>query len=82
MMRGLRHSFERIFDPDWAALADVCMELCESRRPGTRLGAIYQLMILDDPRARQVFDRALNDAIEDVRRLAAVGLDRLNRQPH
>jgi hypothetical protein len=82
MMRGLRHSFEGIFDPDWAALADVCMELCGSKRPGTRLWAIDQLMILDDPRARQVFDRALNDEIEEVRWRAAAGLERLNRHPH
>jgi len=81
MMRGLRHSFERIFDPDWAALADVCKELCESRRPGTRLWAIFQLMYLEDPRARQVFDHALKDEIKDVRSLAAMGLDRLNRHP-
>ena len=82
MMRGLRHSFERIFNPDWAALADVCMELYGSKRAGTRLWAMHQLMILDDPRARQVFDRALNDEIEYVRRLAAAGLERLNRRPH
>ena len=81
MMRGLRHSFERIFDPDYAALANVCMELCGSKRAGTRLWAINQLMILDDPRARKVFHDALNDELEEVRRLAAVGLERLNRHP-
>src|SRR5215831_9977162 len=78
VMRGLRHAFERIFNPDWAALADVCIELSASKRPGTRLWAIQQLMILDDPRARQVFERALHDEIEQVRWRAAAGLKRLN----
>jgi hypothetical protein len=77
MMRGLRHASERIFDPDWAALADVCIELSVSKRPGTRLWAIYQLMILDDPRARQVFDSASHDEISEIRRIAAIGLQRL-----
>lgn len=79
LMRGLRHSCERIFDPDWKALADVCMELCQSTREGTRVWATHQLMILDDPRAKPVFERALRDENEDVRRSAAIGLSRLAR---
>lgn len=79
MMRGLRHALERAFDPDWPAFADVCMELCASKRPGTRMWAINQLMILDDPRARQVFERALHDEINEVRNVAAIGLKRLGR---
>ena len=79
MMRGLRHASERIFDPDWAALADVCIELSASKRPGTRLWAIHQLMILDDRRARQVFDSALHDEIGEIRRIATAGLQRLDR---
>jgi hypothetical protein len=78
MMRGLRHAFERIFNPDWAALTDVCIELSASKRAGTRLWATHQLMILDDPRARQVFDSALHDEIDEIRRIAAVGLQRLD----
>jgi hypothetical protein len=79
MMRGRRHALERIFNPDWATLADVCIELSASERPGTRLCAIHQLMILDDPRARQIFDRALHDEIDEIRRTAAIGLQRLDR---
>ena len=82
MMRGLRHAWEHIFNPDWAALADVCIELSASKRPGTRLWAIDQLMILDDPRARQVFDNALHDEIGEIRRIAASGLQRLERMSH
>jgi hypothetical protein len=79
MMRGLRHRWEGISKPDWAALADVCIELSASKRPGTRLWAIHQLMILDDPRARQVFESALRDEIDEISRTAAVGLRRLDR---
>jgi hypothetical protein len=79
MMRGLRHALERIFNPEWAALADVCIELFASKRPGTRLWAIHQLMVLDDPRARQVFDSALHDEMGEIRRIAAMGLQRLGR---
>lgn len=79
MMRGLRHAWEAIFNPDWAALADVCVELSASKRPGTRRWALHQLMILDDVRARQVFDKALQDEIGAIRRIAASGLQRLNR---
>jgi hypothetical protein len=77
MMRGLRHAFERSFNPDWDALADLCIDLSASERPGTRLWAIHQLMILDDPRARQVFDSASHDEISEIRRIAAIGLQRL-----
>jgi len=80
IMRGLRHVSERIFNPDWAALADVCIELSASKRPGTRLWAIHQLMILDDPRARRVFNNALHDEIDEIRRIAASGVQRLDRK--
>lgn len=79
MMRGMRHSFEAIFAPDWKALADVCMELCASKRAGTRVWATHQLMILDDPRAKPVFERALDDDNTEVRSAAAAGLERLAR---
>jgi hypothetical protein len=79
MMRGMRHSFEAIFAPDWSALADVCMEMCASKRAGTRVWATHQLKILDDPRAKPVFERALNDDNAEVRGAAAAGLKRLAR---
>jgi hypothetical protein len=77
MMRGLRHRWEQVFNPDWGALADVCMELCQSKRAGTRLWALDQLMILDDPRARPIFELALKDEVEDARSLGQMGLARL-----
>jgi hypothetical protein len=81
IMRGLRHACERMFDPDWGDLADVCIELSASKRPGTRLWAIYQLMILDDPRAQQVFERAMCDEIAEIRSNAAIGMERLGIMP-
>jgi hypothetical protein len=36
IMRGLRHSLEAIATPDWTYLADICLELAESPRKGTR----------------------------------------------
>jgi hypothetical protein len=79
MMRGLRHAWEHIFNPDWVALADVCIALSASRRPGTRRWAIDQLMILDDPRARPVFANALHEAVAEIRDIAVIGLERLDR---
>jgi hypothetical protein len=79
IMRGLRHAWERTFNPDWAALTDVCIALSASKRAGTRLWAINQLMILDDPRAWQIFDNALHDEIDEIRQIAGIGLQRLGR---
>ena len=36
-------------------------------------------MVLNDPRARQVFDSALRDEIGEIRWNAAMGLQRLDR---
>lgn len=80
LMRGLRHAFEATFNPDWPALADVCVPLCEDERAGTRRWAIDQLMILDDARARPVFERALDDECAEIRALAAAGLERLDQR--
>lgn len=79
IMRGLINCLEEIFDPDWTALADACMEMCGSKRPGTRRWAIHQLTMLGDPRARKILDRAMNDEIEGIRDLAVVGLEILDR---
>jgi hypothetical protein len=36
-----------IVSPDWACLADICLDLEGSPRKGTRLWAINQLAILE-----------------------------------
>jgi hypothetical protein len=77
IMRGLRHNLEAIAKPDWEILTDVCLLAARSERRGTRLWAIDQLVVLDDPRAKPVFEEALHDGSEEIRSLAEVGLARL-----
>jgi hypothetical protein len=80
MMRGLRHSCEAAFNPDWTALAAVYGALASAPRPGTRLWAIDQLTVLNDPGAKPVFRRALSDEFQAVRESAAAGIERLERK--
>lgn len=78
MFRNLRHACEAIVDPNWSELADICLEAARSTRLGTRLWAIDQLTILDDERARPVFEEAIRSAPQEIKWLAESGLDRLN----
>jgi hypothetical protein len=80
MMRGLRHSCEAAFNPDWTALAAAYAALAAAPRPGTRLWAIDQLTVLDDPGAEPVFWRALSNELQPVREIAAAGIERLERK--
>jgi len=77
IMRGLRHRLEAIVSPDWAYLADICLDLAGSPRKGTRLRAISQLAILDDARAKSVFERAIETEPPWISVAAAGGLERL-----
>jgi hypothetical protein len=79
IMRGLRHSLEAIVDPDWTTLADVCLQAARSPRLGTKLWAIDQLAVLDDPRARPLFEDAVRHGPEDIKSVAQIGLDRLGK---
>lgn len=78
IMRGLRHSLEHIAGGDWTWLADECIAAIERGRPGTVLWAADQLAILDDPRARPVFERLLGSPHERIRDAADLGLARLS----
>jgi len=78
MFRGLRHACEAIVNPNWSELADICLEAARSPRPGTRLWAIDQLAILDDERARPVFEEAIESAPQEIKGIAEIGLGRLN----
>jgi hypothetical protein len=77
IMRGIRHSLERIYDPDWAGLAQVCVDAFKTGRPGTQRWAISELAILEQPFARPVFEDILQrddieyvtDAIRGIARL-------------
>jgi hypothetical protein len=77
IMRGLRHQLEAIVAPDWDRLADICLDLAASSRPGTRLWAIWQLAILEDERARSVFERAIETEQSLISDAAKGGLKRL-----
>lgn len=78
IMRGLRHQLEAIVNPDWDALTEAVLPLAVSSRLGTRLWAIDQLAVLDDPRARPIFEGASSDH-KDIAFCARIGLERLDR---
>ena len=78
MFRGLRNACEAIVNPNWSELADICLEAARSARLGTRLWAIDQLAILDDERARPVFEEASGSPPQEIKRRAEIGLGRLN----
>lgn len=77
IMRGLRHKLEAIVNPDWSYLTDVCLEAAQSSRLGTRLWAISELAILDDVRAKPVFEEAVKTGPHEIRLQAESGLKRL-----
>jgi hypothetical protein len=78
MFRGLRHASEAIANPKWSDLADICLEVVTSPRLGTRLWAIDQLTVLEDERARPVFEKSVRSDPEEIKWRAEVGLERLN----
>ncbi len=77
IMRGLRHSLEAIVNPDWAFLTEVCLEAAQSPRLGTQLWAIDELGLLEDPRAKPIFEEAIKNGPEEIRWRAENGLQRL-----
>jgi len=80
MFRGLRHASEAIVNPRWSELTDICLEAARSPRIGTQLWAIDQLGILDDERARPVFEEAVRSAPQEIKWRAEIGLNRLNER--
>jgi hypothetical protein len=76
-MRGLRHTFEAIYKPDWKSLADEYLVLARAPRLGTRLWAIDGLIVVDDARAIPVFEESVREDPEDIRWRAEIGLERL-----
>jgi hypothetical protein len=79
-MRTLLPAFEAIMDPDWSALADICMEAARSERLGTVLWSVAQLSMLDDERARPLLTRWADFGDKFIAPYARTGLDRLNRK--
>ncbi len=70
MMRGLRHSLEKIFKPDWPALTQVCITQLESGPAGARLWALDQLGVLRDPKSLEAILARLTDEQAEVREFA------------
>ena len=70
-LRGLRHDFEAIFNPDWRALADEYLALARSPRLGTRLWAVSCLTVMNDPRAVDTFRASVREDPEPIATEAA-----------
>ena len=77
IMRGLRNGLEAAVEGDWNYLADICISAARSERLGTRLWAIDELAVLDDPRSRSIFEDAIRTGPAEIRSLAQIGLERL-----
>jgi hypothetical protein len=77
IMSGLRHILEAIVNPDWIFLTEVCLEVAQSPRLGTQLWAIDELVLLEDPRAKPIFEEVMKNAPEEIRWRAENGLNRL-----
>jgi hypothetical protein len=70
IMRGLRHTLERIMAPDWSGLTAICVTALKSGRAGTRLWAAEQLRVLRDPSASAALKTAMQDGVPEVREAA------------
>ncbi|MGB7157844.1 MAG: hypothetical protein WBD40_07245 [Tepidisphaeraceae bacterium] len=77
IMRGMRHTFEAIYNPDWTSLADEYLALARAERLGTRLWAIDGLTVVEDARAVPVFETSVREDPEEIRWRAEIGLERL-----
>jgi hypothetical protein len=78
IMRGIRHSLERIYNPDWAGLAQVCIDAFNTNRPGTQRWAMSELRILEQPFARPVFEDVLQRRDVEFVSDAEQGIGRLD----
>jgi hypothetical protein len=77
IMRGLGHCLELAVGGDWNNLAEICLRAALSERSGTRLWAIDELVVLEDPRSRQIFEEAIRVGPQAIRTRAQIGLKRL-----
>jgi hypothetical protein len=80
IMRGMRHALERIYNPDWASLAQVCIDAFKTGLPGAKVWAMSELRILEQPFARPLFEDVLqrkdveyvSDAEQGIARLDVI----------
>jgi hypothetical protein len=78
IMRGIRHALERIYEPDWPGLAEVCIEAFHSKFAGAKVWGFQELTVLEVPSARRVFEEVLRGDDDDSKETAAQGLVRLD----
>ena len=76
-MRGLRHSLEAAYHPDWDDLNAVCLKMAQSPHNGARLWAIDELGILRNPDSVPTLLQALRDSMDRVREQAVSSLKML-----
>jgi hypothetical protein len=74
MMRGIHHSFEYMVNPDWDALAKICIEMAQHPLRGARLWSIEQLGRLRIASTIDAVIKALTDEAELVREQARSSL--------
>lgn len=70
LMRGLRHSLENIFKPDWPALVQICITQLQTGPAGARAWALDQLAVLRDPKSLEAILTRLTDEQAEVREFA------------
>jgi hypothetical protein len=80
IMRDLRHVLEAIMNPDWRALADMCIDAAQSDRRGTVLWAVDQLLALDDERARPLLQALAGSEHDEIGARAQSALRRLDKR--
>jgi hypothetical protein len=78
IMRGMRHALERIYDPDWAGLAQVCIDAFKTGIPGAKVWGMSELRILDQPFARPLFEEILQTKDVEYVSDAEQGIARLD----
>jgi hypothetical protein len=78
IMRGMRHALERIYDPDWAGLAQVCIDAFKTGLPGAKVWGMSELRILGQPFARPLFEEILQNKDVEYVSDAEQGLARLD----
>ena len=61
MVQGIRHSIEKIVNPDWDALNEICIKITQSPHRGARLWAVRELGILRNKDSFDTLVNALND---------------------
>jgi hypothetical protein len=61
MMQGLRHSLEKIVNPDWHILNEICIRVSKSSYRGARLWAVRELGVLRSKESFDILADALND---------------------